>query len=298
MSNVGLDGSSDAEGAGGAGLAGAFGMLAVVLFAIALVTSRVMLVLHEWVGHGLTAVAVGGQITGHRLFFFGGGFVSYRRAEAFSLGEGLLVSLGGIGVELLAGIAALLASRRATSVALRVALAAFALAVLVHAGFYLITGTHYVFGDGRALAKALGGARPGFVVVASAVLIVAGFALASRLTVALGPWLRAVSRWGRLAWAAGAAGLAAALHGGLMQLEQLLATEDATYGRIMRPAVVAEAPFPLREVLAALLCVAMLAGAYRATANVPGPASDTPAAALRVLGPLAGAALLLVLVLR
>jgi hypothetical protein len=298
MSKVGLHRSSDAGRAGGPRRAGAFGLLSLVLFAIALVTSRVMLVLHEWVGHGLTAVAVGGQITGHRLFFFGGGFVSYRRAEPFSLGESLLVSLGGIGVELLAGGLALLASRRATSVAARVALAAFALAVLVHAGFYLITGTHHVFGDGRALAKALGGARPVFVAVASGLLIGAGYALASRLTVALGPWLLASTRGSRLAWAAGAAGLATALHGGLMQLEQVLRTEDATYGRIMRPAVVAEAPFPLREVLGVLLGVAMLLGAYRATASPPGPARDTPRAALRVLGPLAGAAMLLVVVLR
>ena len=111
-------------------------LLATVFALVALATSRITLVAHELVGHGLTVVALGADLATYRLFLFGGGWVSYRWPDG-PPGEvgGMAVALGGIGLELFAGAAALVFALRSRRPVARVGLLATATILLLHAGF-------------------------------------------------------------------------------------------------------------------------------------------------------------------
>ncbi|MCB9563391.1 MAG: hypothetical protein H6708_23575 [Kofleriaceae bacterium] len=139
--------------------------LAALVLAIALGISRLGLIAHELVGHGVTARLAGGHVTGWRLHLFGGGWLGYRAEPPLRGAAGWLVQLGGIGVELTlaAALAALWAAsprlRAAPTAALAVTAAAWALAT--HAAWYLAAGTYHGFGDGWGLHQALGADRLG-----------------------------------------------------------------------------------------------------------------------------------------
>jgi len=273
---------------------------------IALLASRLTLVLHEFVGHGGLATAIGCRITTYRLFIFGGGWIRYSRPEPFSLGEAVLVSMGGVSVELLFGTACLLWGRRQSARPL-VRLVAVCVGVidLLHAGYYIVVATHYRFGDGRSLSIALGPWLRVLTVVGTLALLVLAYFLARELMRAAAPFYRASSQSRRIAVVLTAATFAALAHGSLMLVEQRLAS-DQTYARIMKhqserrvDAELAKLqarrraegreptrdelhraretlrrqfrPWPLRPVVIVGLLAAVLLGAYRTKTATQGP---------------------------
>src|SRR5262245_12121788 len=84
--------------------------LTALLACVSLATSRIGLVVHELVGHGGAAILCGGQVTDVTLFWFAGGWVqsSYPATHATVV----IVMLGGIAIELVAGAALWLALAR------------------------------------------------------------------------------------------------------------------------------------------------------------------------------------------
>lgn len=279
-------------------------VLAAVFTLVALATSRVALVGHELVGHGLLAVALGADLVAYRLFLFGGGWVSYRWPEGPpGGGESLAVALGGIGLELVAGAIALAVAARCRRPVARVGLLASATILLLHAGFYLAAGTHHGFGDGRAVHHALGAWRPLLVVPVAIAVVAGGFLLAARLAREVTGWVegRPLARAGQIA---AAAVLAAGAHGALTYGERAL-TRDDSYARIMEhqsvrliardldrfaeearqlrgraptPEELAAAraaleqrhrPFPLAPLLAVALGLACIAGLWRSAVRPP-----------------------------
>lgn len=235
--------------------------LAGILLLLGLTISRLTLVLHELVGHGLPVLALGGSIEDFSLFVFGGGWIRYSRAVPFGPAEQLTIQLGGIALELAIGALALLWIRwRRPQPLAHIAALTTATCLLIHAGFYLAAGTWHGFGDGRGLYHRLGPSR-GWVAFPVGLTLVA---LAAGLARHLMPWLR---RWtgaaGRrqLAVAMAAIALAAAAHAGLTLAERALRA-DRIYEKVMRSAPTRDEPkpFPLKEVLAVSVLVAFGAG--------------------------------------
>jgi hypothetical protein len=144
-----------------------------LLAGVSLATSRLGLVVHELVGHGLVAVLFGGQVIDVTLFWFAGGWVqtSYQPTRAAVLA----VMLGGIAVELIAGSALWLALARRDGLAVR-AVRAVGATLVVHALFYLAAGSYHGFGDGMVLYRELGDARLPFAIAFGAAACVAAFA--------------------------------------------------------------------------------------------------------------------------
>ena len=126
--------------------------LVVLSACVGLLWSRVTLVLHELLGHAVTASLFGARVTGYHLFVFAGGRVSYRFPDERP-GPRLVTSLGGIALELLVGAVALALARRARRPAVRYALASLAVIDAAHGAVYLARGTHYGYGDGALLAR-------------------------------------------------------------------------------------------------------------------------------------------------
>src|SRR6185312_6887821 len=77
--------------------------LGALLACVALATTRLGLLAHELVGHGGTAMAVGGKVTEVRLFWFAGGWIRY--AGIPGVAASLAVAMGGIAVETVCGTA-------------------------------------------------------------------------------------------------------------------------------------------------------------------------------------------------
>ena len=279
-----------------------------MLALVALATSRITLVVHELVGHGLAAVALGGDLLDYRLFLFGGGWVSYRWPNGPpGAAGGMAVALGGIFLELVAGAVALAIAARCRGAVARVGLFATATILLLHAGFYLAAGTHHGFGDGRAPHEALGAWRPLLVVPVALAVVAGGYLLAARLAREVTAWVdgRPLARAGQIA---AAAVLAAAAHGALTFGERAL-TSDEQYARVMehenvrlvardlgrfaaqsrrqgRPPTEAELaaararleaqhrPVPLAPILAVALGLACLAGLWRSVSRAPDGARE------------------------
>jgi hypothetical protein len=201
--------------------------LAAFLSGVALATSRLGLVLHEFVGHGGTAVACGGELLQVKLFWFAGGWIRYR-VPHMTAAEDLAITLGGIALECVLGTVLWLALRR-RSLAGRVGRALGA-TMIVHAMFYLAAGTWHGYGDGRAIHEALGDGRY-------------PVAIAAMLVGSLFGWLGARHLFGailsvlperRLAGALIAIGLAGTLNAALA-IGEVRMRRDTTYSVIMQP---------------------------------------------------------------
>ncbi len=206
---------------------------------VGLLWSRVTLVLHELVGHALTASLFGARITGYHLFVFAGGRVSYRFPDERPVPR-LVTSLGGIALELLIAAVALALARRARRPALRFALASLAVIDGAHAAVYLARGTHYGYGDGALLAEALGPAsRAALVVFAGAVAVASTVVLGREIGRLAAGWLGGTPRR-----VVGSMLLAAttslAVHGALVWLE-LRVFPDERYAAVMQDAATARA---------------------------------------------------------
>ena len=211
-----------------------FGRLAVALTLCALLTSRLTLVFHEFLGHGGGVLLAGGEVTDHRLFLFGGGWVSFVRPGGFSTGQLVVISLAGVLLEVAVALAALLLSRRYPRGAVaHLALQCFAFIDLIHATFYVAAGTHHGFGDGVALHRALGDQRVFLVAPLTLAVLALGFAGGRSLIRSLAHWHVHAGRGGLLARVGAAAVVAVAVHGGLMLIERET-TADPTYAEVMK----------------------------------------------------------------
>ena len=192
--------------------------LFALVASVVLLTSRVMLLVHEFGGHAAPAKLFGGRVTGWYLFLFAGGRVSYRVPD-LDAGQRLVVSLGGIAIELVVGALAFALARRMRERAVVAFCSLCVGTVLVgHAAVYLARGVHYGFGDGAFLAQLLGEAR--VIVVAAASALAVGVTLTGARRLARLP---AALFGGTLRRAAGATLLvfacAGLLHGALALAE-------------------------------------------------------------------------------
>jgi hypothetical protein len=117
------------------------------LLGLAVLASRAALLVHEVLGHGVTALALGANGFTLRLSLLGGGYVTPSGLRTTDLGYALF-SLGGIALNLLTGGAAWLVARRLRRRGLRYAfLLMFAGGSAGQALFYLANGFYYGEGD-------------------------------------------------------------------------------------------------------------------------------------------------------
>ncbi len=285
-----------------------------------------MLLAHEFGGHAAPAKLFGGRVTGWYLFMFAGGRVSYR-VPVLATGQRLVVTLGGIAIELVFGAVAFVLARRMRERAVAAfCLVAVGTVVVGHAAIYLARGVHYGFGDGAFLAQRLGGAREIVVFAASALAV--GIALSggrrlARLPASLfrgsprriagatllvfacaglthGALAVAETRWfPDPAWvavmenasvAAARAELAQRIAEAKRRGEALPSTEEQE--RMMEALERARRPWPLDPVLLIAVIAALIAGVVRETRDVRGKKNDADDAALpswRTVGRVAGA---------
>lgn len=274
--------------------------LACILAGVGLAVTRLGLVVHELVGHGGVAVACGGEIAKVRLFYFAGGWIRYELPD-LTLGERLAISLGGIAVELVIGLALWLALARRRELTARIARAAGA-ALVIHGSAYLAAGTYHGFGDGAMVRYLAGDARTPIALAAGAVTVTFGFLGARAILGALAATIPG-GRRARIAGTIVAVVIAGGLQGALAAGELVL-RDDRTYAVMMRSerereiaqelarweaqhrgahdeaarraheaAVRAAQPaeLPFRIVLAICTVLAILAGAWRARPGEPSP---------------------------
>jgi hypothetical protein len=205
--------------------------LAALLTAIILATSRVGLIVHELVGHGGTAIALGGEIADFRLFWFAGGWIRYDFPGA-SREDLLVLQLGGVVLESVIGAALWFLLSRRDGVAVRI-LRGVGAAFVIHAAWYFATGTWHGYGDGAIAYRMLADWRYPAAIAGGLVACAMTFAsarLVFGMFVAHVPGGRKV----RIAGVAFAALVAAGLQIGLA-LGEVSVRGDSTYGAIMRP---------------------------------------------------------------
>jgi hypothetical protein len=203
----------------------AVAQLTALLACVALATGRLGLIAHELVGHGGTALVVGGRILGVKLFWFAGGLIRYDLDDP-SLAAQLAVSMGGIAIEIAVGGTLWLAVR-GDGLARRLVRGVGATLVL-HALWYFATGAWHGYGDGVLLYRELGDARIPVAIAAGVVACAVAFALARGV---IGAIVAAVPGR-RIAGAAIAMAIAAGVNIGLA-VGELAIRPDATYGAIM-----------------------------------------------------------------
>ena len=287
--------------------------LASILAGVGLVTTRLGLVLHELVGHGGTAIALGGTVTDVRLFWFAGGWIRYDLPA--STAAHVAASMGGIAIETLIGTTLWVFARR-DSLGAKIARTTGA-ATVAHAMAYLASGTFHGFGDGWILRNVLAdGARYAVAIVAGAIAIAFTYAGARSI---LGV-LAALVPNRKLAGIAVAAVLAGGLQAALA-FGEVYVRSDATYGAIMQPErerIVAREmaewdrahpndpsraaherelaakhrELPFKYILVALMLAAVVAGALRAR---PGTQTEIPPKLVMRMTAFAAAAVVLVI---
>lgn len=200
--------------------------LAVLVTCAGLATSRIGLVAHELVGHGGAAIVMGGTVTDVQLFWFAGGWIRFD-----ATGGAQVIALGGIAVESIIGLALWIGLARRTSLEWRIARATGA-ALVLHASWYLATGTWHGFGDGVKLHRALGEAKwvvaiPAALVTLAAAYLAARWVLGALAATVPGGRRRRIVGTAIALVVAGGLQLAAAL--GEVQLRR-----DPTYAQAMR----------------------------------------------------------------
>jgi hypothetical protein len=202
--------------------------LAWLLLAVALATSRLGLLAHELVGHGGTALAVGGQVTDVQLFWFAGGWIRYHFAAPPSTAALLAISMGGVAIEALSGTL-LWAVVRGDTLGRRL-IRGVGAALVIHATWYFATGAWHGYGDGQLLHHVLGAARYPVAIVAGAITCACAF-VGARAIVGT---LAGTQASHRLRGLVIAAMLAGGIHAGLAVAE-IHARGDVTYKEIMAP---------------------------------------------------------------
>ena len=123
------------------------------LLGLAILASRAALLLHEVVGHGLTALALGADRISLKLSYLGGGYVTSQGLRTTALGHSVHL-LGGIGVNLLTGLIAWFVARRMKRRGLGyVFLLMLAAGSVGQALFYLANGFFYDQGDPKGFVS-------------------------------------------------------------------------------------------------------------------------------------------------
>ena len=199
-----------------------------LLACVAMATARFGLVLHELVGHGGAALAMGGQILEVRLFWFAGGWIRYDLHEP-SVAAMVIVSMGGIAIELVLGTI-LWFVVTGDALGRRIARTIGA-ALVVHAGWYFATGTWHGYGDGALIYQVLGDARYPAAIAAGLVTCGAAFVgarwLFATVVASIGP-TRRVAGIAIAVVVAGSVNLA-------LDLGELAIRQDSMYGATMAP---------------------------------------------------------------
>ena len=202
--------------------------LALLVVCVGFATSRLGLIVHEFVGHGGATLAIGGDVTDVHLFALAGGWIRYRLPAA---GGELVIAMGGIVVESVIGTALWLALRRRTPTLTTRIVRAIGAALVIHAAWYLATGTWHGYGDGTRLYRELGDAR--WIVAVPAGLVACAMAfLGARhvlgvLAATIGPQRRVIG-----------AVIAFAVAGGVQvgaAMTEVRLRRDTTYASTMRP---------------------------------------------------------------
>jgi len=210
-----------------------YGRLTLLAFLVGLVATRLGLVLHEFLGHAATAAAVGCDIDGYYVFWFGGGYVRYSRAEAFSLGESLFVALGGLALEIIIGVICLLWARKLKAGSVwQITVLGFGVGHLLHSLHYMAGGSYHGYGDPWIVYRELGESRVYLSVALAVVMCALGFVLARHLAGFLRGGLAGHGKHSQLAIIVAAVVTAGGMHAGLAFGEQALApnrTYKATF---------------------------------------------------------------------
>jgi len=201
--------------------------LTALLVCVGLATSRIGLVVHELIGHGAATLAVGGTVTDVQLFYFAGGWIRFRATEGH-----LVIAMGGIAVEAVIGLGLVLGFTRRDRLAGRIA-RAIGCALIIHASWYLATGTWHGYGDGVQLHRLLGDARWLVAVPAGIVACAFGYAGAKIVLGALAATVPG-SRRARIAGTVVAMLLAGGIQLGAA-LGEVALRRDTTYTTTMRP---------------------------------------------------------------
>jgi len=201
--------------------------LTCILAGVGLVTTRLGLIAHELIGHGVTAIVLGGEVLTARLHYFGGGWIRYDTPEDFSIPERLAVSLGGIAFELVVGMGMWIALARRTSLVGKI-MRAVGAALAFHGLWYLAVGTYHGFGDGRLLRWLTGDGHYVIAIAAGAAMCTLGFFAARAILQPLAATLPSRRVGGMIL----AVVIASGIQGGLM-FGELALRPDPDYGGIM-----------------------------------------------------------------
>jgi hypothetical protein len=206
--------------------------LACVLAGVGLVTTRLGLIAHEFVGHGAAALAVGGSVEKVRLFWFAGGWIDYDLPRTTTLASRVFVALGGIALELVVGLALWFVFAKRASLAGKITRATGA-AIAIHAAWYLAVGTYHGFGDGAIVRYAAGDKRYVIALVGGAIVLALAFVAARSILGVL-----AASVPGRVRVQIAGVLIATAVAGGVqagLAIGEVRMRRDDVYGGIMRP---------------------------------------------------------------
>lgn len=204
-----------------------------LVFSIAgLLASRIGLLVHEFIGHGGMAYALGGSVPHWRLFLFGGGWIQYNRDPWYTEAQELCVILGGVASELLFASVVWAVSTRLSGFPKAMARIA-AMLLCAHVCVYISTGTHYGYGDGSKLHALLSPLlRNALVTSLSLMMALLAYALAKQALL-LAALLEIGSGNRRIGLTALAVLVATIVHGGLYYGEQLIIDPDETYEATM-----------------------------------------------------------------
>lgn len=204
--------------------------LAGLLAAVALATSRLGLIAHEVVAHGGVALAAGAEVTEVRLFWFAGGWIRYA-LPAPTVASALAITLAGIALEVVVGLALVLAVR-GDSLGRRL-VRGVGTGLFVHATWYLAVGTFNGFGDGVLLYRLLGDWRIPVALAAGVATCTATYLGTCAIVAPLARTLAGSTRRRAVGFA-----VAALLGGGLhatLTLGELKLRSDGTYAKVMQP---------------------------------------------------------------
>lgn len=205
------------------------------MFLIALTTSRITVVFHEFVGHGAMVEAVGADVVDHTFSLFGGATISYRYTPPLSQTAHLLIDFGGVGVQMvLAGIALIIARRTRRGSLANASLLGFAAANALYAGFYVSAGTFHGFGDFVRTYRWSGDARIWISLGTGAAIVVGTFFAARALAARLRMWVAGSGQRDQIIVMCVAIAAAAGGHAALTFGERAVAP-DKTHKRVMRP---------------------------------------------------------------
>ncbi|MGE0548891.1 MAG: hypothetical protein AB7O24_17675 [Kofleriaceae bacterium] len=202
--------------------------LTALALAVGFTATRIGVVLHELLGHGAAAVGVGGEVTAVRLFWFAGGWVSYREVPA---DDGLIVTLAGIAVELVLGLGLWIGLRNRASLASGI-VRTMGAGLILHGCWYLATGTWHGYGDGWMVHRELADQRWMVAIPAGVTCCWFAFAGAQRM---FGPLAATVSgsRRVRVAGTLAAVVMGGAVHVAAAHTEMIVRS-DAVYARVGR----------------------------------------------------------------